>query len=568
MKTTRFRRLQIAVALIALAAILVSTSFASVHKAQAADKVLRYALSEPDTIDPQRSSYVHQVALVMAIHRGLLRTGEDGKPAPSIAKEVPSKENGGISADGLTYTFKLNDWKWSDGKGVVTAGDFVYAWRRLVDPKSAAPYATFLSGVKNADAILEGKAKVEDLGIEAVDDKTVKVTLERPMGYLNDIVALWVTYPVRKDNVERAGDPASGAWTDPANGAVIGTGPFIITKWDHQKQIVLEKNTNFSGSMAKLDKIEFALNDDVAVHFAAYKAGELDVTTFPAAELASVKADAKLSKELVSYPDSCVIYLAMDNTRPPFDNKTVRQAFATAIDRELYVKVIARGIGKPYYQFLPREIPGADDSIGVQFTFNKEKAQKLLADAGYPGGKGFPKVRYNYSASATNQTRFEWFQAQFKEVLNVDIYANPMDGAVLQAATNEPINKLEGLTRLGWCADYFHASDYFGLVLGGGDKNGDGKLSEGEGNALNLPGYLNPEYDKLWKQADTEPDVAKQIELYKKAGALLADDAPVAFINQGENLPLITPRVKDIKYNIRDGGEPGALFWEMIDIAQ
>jgi len=133
MKTTRFRRLQLAVAFIALAAILVSTSFASVRTAKAADKVLRYAFSEPDTLDPQRASFVNQVALVYAIHRGLLRTGEDGKPAASIAKEVPTKENGGISADGLTYTYKLQDWKWSDGKGVVTAGDFVFAWRRLVD---------------------------------------------------------------------------------------------------------------------------------------------------------------------------------------------------------------------------------------------------------------------------------------------------------------------------------------------------------------------------------------------------------------------------------------------------
>jgi len=392
------------------------------------------------------------------------------------------------------------------------------------------------------------------------------VTLERPIGYLNDIVALWVTYPVRKDNVEHAGDPASGAWTDPANGAVVGTGPFIMTKWDHQTEIVLEKNPNYSVTPAKLDKIEMPLNDDAAVLFASYKAGELDYSPFPAAELAAIRADAKLSKELITYPDSCVIYLGMNTTKPPFDNKTVRQAFATAIDRDLYVKVVARGIGKPYYQFLPKEIPGADDSIGIQFKFNVEKARKLLADAGFPGGKGFPKTRYNYVASAANQTRFEWFQAQFKEVLGVDIYANPMDGAVYQAQSNEPINKFEGLTRLGWCADYFHASDYFGLVLGGGDKNGDGKITEGEGNPLNLPGYLNPEYDKLWKTADVETDSAKQTELYKKAGTILADDAPVAFINQGENLALVTPRVKDLKYNIRDGGEPGALFWETIDV--
>lgn len=392
MKLFYKRRFQLAVALLLFASVLASSTFTATT-VRAADKVLRYYNNEPDTLDPQRASYANQVAIVAAFSRGLLRTGEDGKPAPMIASVVPTKENGGISADGLTYTFKLKDWKWSDGKGVVTAGDFVYSWRRLVDPATAAPYASFLTGVKNADAIIAGKAKPEDLGIEAVDDKTVKVTLERPMGYLNDIVSLWVTYPVRKDNVERAGDPASGAWVDPANGAVVGTGPFILASWDHQKEIVLTKNPNYSGDAAKLDKLVMSLNDDLAVQYAGYKAGELEVTSFPAAELAAIEADAKLSKELVRYAGSCITYLAMDTTKAPFNNKTVRQAFATAIDRDLYTKVIARGIGVSYYQFLPKEVPGADDSIGLQFKFNVEKARKLLADAGFPGGKGFPKTR-------------------------------------------------------------------------------------------------------------------------------------------------------------------------------
>jgi oligopeptide transport system substrate-binding protein len=562
---TRYRRLQIVVALVAL----VSVSFASFNapRAKAADAILRYAFTEPDTIDPQRASFANQVALIYALHRTLLRVGEDGKPVPSIATEVPTKENGGISADGLTFTYKLRDWKWSDGKGVVTAKDFVYAWQRLVDPKLAAPYSTFLSGVKNADAIIAGKAKPTDLGIRAVDDKTVEVQLERPLGYLNDIATLWVTSPVRQDNVERAGDPASGAWSDPANGPVVGTGPFTLKSWDHQKEMVLEKNPNFGGSAAKLDKIVMPLNDDSAVQYASYKAGELDFTLFPAAELSAIQNDPKLSKELIRYADSCVIYLTMDNTKPPFDNKKVRQAFATAINRDLYIKVITRGIGKVYYSFVPAEVPGADPSLGKQYAFNPEKARQLLADAGYPGGKGLPRIRFNYTATAASQVRFEWFQAQFKDVLGVDLYANPMDGAVFEASNNDAINKLEGLTRNGWCADYFHASDYFGLVMGSGDKNGDGKLQDGEGNPLNHPGYINIEFDKLAKEADQETDPVKHVELYKKLGAILVDDAPVAFINQGENLALVSPRVKNLKYDIRDAGLSGSLWWENIEVA-
>lgn len=567
MKTTRFRRLKVAILAIALAALVIPSGLSLTQPVSAQGKVLRYGDAEPDTIDPQKASYVDQVAKVMGLWRGLLRTDTTGTVIASIAKEVPTVENGGISKDGLTYTFHLKDWKWSDGKGMVTAGDFVYTYRRLVDPALASPYAAILNGVvKNAEDIVNGKKKPEELGIAAPDDKTVVITAEKPVSYMNSIIAMWVGGVVRKDNVERAGDPASGAWTDPANGEVVGSGPFILKSWDHQKEIVFAKNPNYSGDAAKLDEIQFVLNDEPNVKYASYKAGELDVTGVPAAEVANARADATLSKQLVEYGDTCVTYLAMDNTKPPFNNKTVRQAVASAINRDLYVKVISRGIAKPYYSFLPDAIPGNDPNAGAQFKFNPEKAKKLMADAGYPGGKGFPKVKYNYAASALNQQRFDWFQAQFKEILGIDLQANPMDGAVFQAITNEPINKPEGLTRAGWCADYLHASDYLSLVMASGDKNGDGKIEEGEGNALNISGYLSQDFDKLAKQGDNEPDVAKQNEIYKKAQEVLIDDAPVAFMNTGLNVLVVNPKVKDLKAFSGDSGYPGSYDWEAIDL--
>jgi oligopeptide transport system substrate-binding protein len=557
MKTTRLRRLQLAVLLLAVAALIVP-SLANVKVTAQAPKTLRYAMNEPETIDPQRASYVNQVALVQAMFRGLLRYNEKGEPIPSIAKEVPSIENGGVSKDGLTYTYKLGDFKWSDGKGMVTAEDFVYSLRRLADPATGSPYGAFLSDIiVNATEIQDGKAKPETLGVKAVDEKTLEVKLVKPVSYLNAIMSLWATYAVRKDNVERAGDPASGAWTDPANGAVVGNGPFILTKWDHNKEMVFEKNPNFGGTLAKLDRIVMPLNDDGAVHFAGYKAGQLDFAAVPSAEYKGAKADPKLSKEIKEYADTCIIYLAMDNRKPPFDNKKVRQAFATAINRELYVNVIRNGLGKPYYSFLPESIPGNDPELGKQFKYDAEKARKLLADAGYPNGKGFPASVYNYTASAANQRIFDWFQAQFKEILNVDIVANPMDGAVYQAANGDPINKLDGLSRSGWCADYLHASDYLSLVFSsGGDK----------GNGLNHVAYKNAEYDKLAREADNEGDLKIQLEKYAKAHAILVDDAPVAFMHTGYNVALINPRVKGIKLLALDGGEPGSFFWEEIDV--
>jgi len=561
MNTTRFHRLRIVVILIALAALIAPATFAATPvQAQAAKKVLRYSQSEPDTIDPQRASYVNQVALVQGMFRGLLRYDEKGNPTPSIAKEVPTVANGGISKDGLTYTYKLGTFKWSDGKGVVTAGDFVYSLQRLVDPALASPYGGFLNDiVVNATEIQDGSAKPDTLGVKAVDDKTLEISLAKPVSYLNSVMSLWATYAVRKDNVERAGDPSSGAWTDPANGPVVGSGPFILTKWDHQKEIVFDKNPNFGGSLAKIDQVVMPLTDDAAVAYAGYRAGELDVAAFPAAEYPAVLADPVLSKQLISYEDTCVTYLAMNNNKPPFNNVKVRQAFATAIDRDLYVKVIALGLAKPYFSFLPPAVPGNDAKQGLEYKFDAAKAKKLLADGGFPDGKGFPRVKFNYTASAPNQRRFDWFQAQFKTVLNVDISANPMDGASFQAATNVPADadKLEGLTRAGWCADYLHASDYLSLVLGGG---GD------KGNALNIAAYKSAEFDKLAKEADNTLDATKQNELYKKTQQVLLNDSPVAFINTGLNVILVNPKVKNLKPSALDSGQPGTFFWEDIEL--
>ncbi len=551
-------RKQLAIVLFALVALVIPT-FAPAFRAQAQGKsIVYYNSGEPATIDPQAASYVDQVAFDLAIFRGLLKYDLKGNVVASIA-DVPSVENGGISKDGKTYTFKLKPWKWSDGKELV-AGDFVYSLDRLVDPKLAASYGYLFNGViVNATEVQDGKKKPEELGVKATDDKTLVISLVQPTGYLNNLMAMWASYAVRKDNVERAGDPGTGAWTDPANGPVIGSGPYNITAWDHNKEIVLEKNPNFSGTPAKIDKITFPLIDDTAVVYAGYKAGEIDLAAFPTAEYDNIKADPVLGKELLQYDNTCVTYLAFDNTKKPFSDKKVRQAFSYAIDRETYSKVISRGLSKPYYSFLPSVIPGNDPEAGKEYTFNLDKAKALMKEAGYPDGKGFPSIAYNYVAGATGQRRADWYQAQLKDKLNVDLTMNPMDGAVYQAATNEPINKLSGLTQAGWCMDYPHASDYLPLVLGSGGA---------KGNSLNIPGYKSAAFDKLNDQAALEPDPAKQQALYQKAQQQLIDDQPVAFLNIGLSVLLVKPRIDGIRAlaSVLDSGTPASYDWESLDV--
>jgi len=564
--TIRIRRAQFAISALAVAAF-VAPLFSTVSASAQAKKVLNYDLGgEPASLDPQVASFANDIAAINGLFRGLLKYDEKGTPVPSIAKEVPTVANGGVSADGLTYTYHLRtDWKWSDGNGVVKAQDFVYSFQRLVNPKTAGGYGSFLDGlllnadnVNNADAAKVDQALLDTLGVKALDDATVQFTLVHPASYWNQVAAMWIGDAVRKDNVERAGDSSSGAWLDPVNGPVVGSGPFTISKWDHNKAVVYTKNPNFAGSSAKLDEIDFALIQDSAVAFAGFKSGQLDVSSFPAVELPNIQKDATLSKQLLEYPNTCSFYLGMDNTTAPFNNVDVRKAFAYALDRDTYVKVIAQGLATKWLSFLSPSIAGNDSALGAEYDFNADKAKASLAKAGYPGGKGFPEVAYHYRAGAAAQRAADWYQAQFKKILGVTITEDPMDSAVLSNAESQPLNKLDGMYVLGWCADYLHPSDWLLPVFG---------ANLPAGNGTNVSGYHDPAFEKLAAQADQTVDPDAALKLYQQAQSVLVNDVPVIFQDVQLSAQLVSPKVQNLKYFALDSGYPGAWFWEDVDIS-
>ena len=521
-------------------------------------KVLHYNINgEPDTLDPQQANYTDSIQIGMALFRGLLRIDEKSNVAPSIAKEVPSVANGGISADGTVYTFKLNDWKWSDGKGTVTAGDFVYTWQRLVDPALANPYAPFFNGViKNAQEISDGKMKPTDLGVKAVDDKTFQVTLAQPKSFFLALTTLGMTYVVRKDVVEKPGLSTPSAWTDPANGTVVGTGPFIITKWDHQNEIVLEKNPNFSGTAAKLDEVDLDETTDQSVTYAAYKNNELDITTFPAVELHNIEKDPVLSKELHKTAQLCTWALAMDYSDKPFSDKNVRLAFAHALDRDSLISTVNQGLGFKTYSWLPPGIFGYDANAGKDLEFDVNVAKKYMSDAGFPDGKGFPAVNFNYRATPNGQRRAEWFQAQLEKNLSITINLNPMETAAYEAATSDPKVKIPGIEQYGWCTDYPHPQDWFTVIWVNGTN----------GNGNNITGYNNADFEKASLAADAEVDQAKALVAYQALQKQFLSDVPIVPLYNDESVALIKPHVKGIVDTPLDGGFNGTWFWENIDI--
>jgi oligopeptide transport system substrate-binding protein len=328
-----------------------------------------------------------------------------------------------------------------------------------------------------------------------------------------------------------------------------------MKSWDHKKKITFERNPNYSGTAAKLTRIEMNIFDDSKLSYAAYRNDELEISGFPATELAAVKSDPDLSKQLQQYKVACTNYLGMNNTTKPFDNKKVREAFTYALNRDLREKVIDQDINVKQLSWLPEGVPGYDPELGKQFDFNAEKAKKALADAGYPDGKDLPEVSFTYASSSDGQRTADWYKEQFKQVLNVDIKLNPMETSAYLQSFDDPVKRLSGLYEYGWCADYLHPSDWLYLVWGSGQTN-------------NVVGYSSPDFDKLSKDADAELDPAKAMEKYKQAQELLVSDFPVIFFNTPTATKLVKPKVLNLKPNALDGGVIGGFFWEDIDISQ
>ena len=310
---------------------------------------------EPTSLDPQRIAFATDLSVVRQLFRGLLGFTEDLTLEPVVATQVPSVENGGISADGLTYTFTLrDDVTWSDG-APLTARDFEFAIKRLLDPRTASqffplylviqgavPFATaFGADPDTLDTLRDGVA------VEAQDDRTLRVTLAAPNPTFLHKMARALVYPVRHDVIEQFGDQ----WTEAGNH--IGNGPFVLTEWAHQDHITLEPNPNYVGPQPHLSKITFAMIPDPGAELNAYRNDELDLSRVPPGTEGATMSDATLGAQVQRSVKLSTVGLFFNNTVEPFNDVNVRRAFATAIDRQSWVDRVKNGVGVPATGWLP-----------------------------------------------------------------------------------------------------------------------------------------------------------------------------------------------------------------------
>jgi len=456
---------------------------------------------------------------MLQLFDGLTRYDEKQEIKPAIA------ESWQISDDGLTYTFKLRDAKWSSGESI-KAQDFVFSWLRALAPETASEYAYQLFYVKGAEDYSSGSGEKEDVAIKALDDKTLQVTLEKPAPQFLGLTAFYTLYPVYEKSV-LAGD---NWFTDPAK--YVSNGPFKMVSWDHNQKIVLEKNLSYwDTANVKLNKLEIYLIDSVDTGFNMFKTGQLDFQDeLPVQEIAAMKDN----KELQIAPDASIYFYRFNVTRRPFDDVRVRKALAMAIDRKQLVDNVLMAGEKPAFAFVPFGFKDADDkdfrqNSGNLFEENLTEAKKLLAEAGYPEGEGFPKASILFNTNENHKKIAEAIQQMWKKNLGIEISLQNTEWQVY--LDREKSADFE-ITRAGWSPDYLDPMSFIDMFVtkGGNNKTGWGKA----------------EYDGLVAEANSTSDQKARMEAMHKAEKILMDEMPVMPIYFYTNAGLIKENVKKV----------------------
>lgn len=469
----------------------------------------------PETIDPALNSAVDAGNMLLYTHECLLIVDQNNQIAPGQAESYE------VSEDGLTWTFKLRDGlKWSDGSPL-TANDFVYSWKRVCDPIVAAPYAeTVLSMVKGYEEAIGGN--LDALAVSAPDEKTFVVELSANTPYFDSIAAFATLSPVQQATVEANGD----AWATTAE-TYIGNGSFYISEWVPGSHITMTKNPNYwNASAIKLDSIKFVLMEDPNASYSAFQSGEvLMIKDVPTEEIPSLQGNEEFHVE----PIIGTYYLDLNNTVEPFNNPLVRKALSLAIDREYVAGTLMQGTYSPAPNFMG---PGWVDTDGsdfmskanggkpyidvANFEANLEEAKKLLAEAGYPNGEGFPTFTYSINDSGYHKVVAEYLQQAWAELgitVNVE---------VVEWASFTPMRRAGDYqsSRDGWVGDYSDPSNMLGIMVS----------TNGNNNAK----FNNADFDAAMAlSASTTDPAERSAALHKAEDILMAESGivPVAYYN-------------------------------------
>jgi len=544
MKRTTSWPLPARIALLALAVVAVVGAMACSSDSDApANQELRMRIdSDVSTFDPQLASSAAEISVAKQLYRGLFTYNDDLEVVPSIATELPTEANGGVSSDGLTYTIKLrDDVTWSDGASL-TANDFVYAFQRLFDPEAGAQgyYTAYYTAIEGAEAASMGEGSTSEIGVTASDDQTLVLKLDHAQPTMVTLLALWPASPLRQDVIDEHG----ASWTDA--GTLVSNGPFVLTSYEPGVEIGLAANTNYWASDGpELNALTYRVIPDADAALLAYQNNEIDMTSIPleSAELYMGHPDQERFGQLET------MALQYNVTKAPFDNPQVRQAFSRAIDRDTYVATLLSGIGVPALGWLPPGTPAVVADFGTEYAFDENAAAELLADAGFADGEGFPTVTLTIPDVDAYQTVAQFVQEQLRQNLGVELEIESLESNTYGERWGA--GEFE-LTLFDFFADYNDPENWLPQQF----------ASDG---SYNVTAYSNPEVDELLSQAGTELNYEIRIQLYEDAHKLIIDDQALTPIYHPERNYLVKGQVDGLELTPLDA-EPGDWFIEEVRI--
>src|SRR5882672_1122209 len=540
--------------------------------------------TEPQTLDPALEKGQPEYHITIALYEGLtVYDPKDLSVKPGVAE---SWELGG---DGTVYTFHLRPAKWSNGDPV-TAADFEWSWKRVLDPALGSEYVEQVSRyLKNGMAYFDGAAadgtiqgwagtkpekRLEDakslvklvqrrhadplkaliaaekdqavstelnnafsecmkrpdvtlgqVGVKAKDDRTLVVTLEAPTAYFLDLAAFFTYFPVHRKTVETHGKD----WTRPEH--LVGNGPFRMKTWKVKDHILLDRNPNYwdAANVADL-KLKFLPGENASTAFNLYEKGRIHWLT---------EVPRDYIEELLNRPDYhtgpflTTYFYGFNLNKGVTKDKRVRQALARAIDRQKIVKFITRAGEIPAESLVPPGLPGYEPA--KTYPYDPEAAKQLLADAGYPGGKGFPKIEILYNTQDVHKKIAAAIQEMWRQNLHIESELRNVEWKIYL----DMQSRMEfDVIRRAWIADYNDPNTFLDMFT--------------STNGNNNTGYANPEYDRLVAAAARERDPAKRMRLLHGAEAFLMDDLPIVPIYFYITKNMWKPEVTGIYDNVRD----------------
>lgn len=482
-----------------------------------------------DTLDPHRSSAAWENIIIGDMFLGLTQHTADGQVIPAMA------ESWTTSDDGLIWTFNLRDTTWSDGTPL-TAEDFVYALRRIQDPAIASQYSSLLYIIKNAQALNEARIEPEELGVRAIDDRTLEITLEQPAPYLLGLLTHYTTYPVPRHIVEQFGE----AWVQPDNIEV--NGPYKLVYWVTGDQLVVEKNPAFyEADTLCFERVSYFELEDLAAVERRIEAGELDINNaFDGGRKAEL--DRRLPGWARTTPGLLTTYWSFNSSEPPFDDIRVRKALSMALDREYLVENVLTPGFVPAYSFVP---PGINnyDTVRPEVSWKSlsrperlAEARALLEDAGY-GPDNQLRFEFKHRSTDDNPKAAPVAQSNWNEIAPwVDAQILRQDTKVLYSDLRQ--SNFE-VSDGAWLADYNDPLNFLYLL-------------DSDTGQQNYGNYSNQEFDRLLEAASQERDLQARAAQFAQAEKIMLEDHPVTPMWFQVTKNLVDPNLEGWAENAED----------------